>query len=38
MDESRDIAPQIQQGMEFDRRLGGAKQRPGKDRETEVDG
>ena len=25
MDESRDIAPQIQQGMEFDRRLGGAK-------------
>lgn len=38
MDEGRDIATQIQQGVQFDGRLCGAEQDPGKDRKTQIDG
>ena len=38
MDEGGDVASQIQQGMELDGRLGGAKVRPRKDRQAQVDG
>ena len=36
-DEGRDIAPQIQERGQLDRRFGRAKRRPGKDRETQID-
>lgn len=36
-DEGRDIAPQIQERVQLDRRFGRAKRRPGKDRETQID-
>ena len=38
MDESRDVAAQVQQGMQLDRRLGGAKRRPWKQRQAQIDG
>jgi len=38
MDEGGNVASQIQQGMELDGRLGGAKVRPRKDRQAQVDG
>ena len=38
MNEARDIAPQIQQGMQFDGGLRAHEGRPWKDREAEVDG
>ena len=38
MDEFRDTAPQIQQGMEFDCSFGFAKPCPGKERQTQVYG
>src|SRR6202035_681061 len=36
-DEGRDIAPQIQERVQLDRRFGRAERRPGKDRETQID-
>ena len=36
-DEGWDIAPQIQERMQLDRRFGRAERRPGKDRETQID-
>jgi len=36
-DEGRDIAPQIQERVQFDRRFGRAERRPRKDRETQID-
>ena len=38
MDERRDVAAQIQQGMQSDRCLGGAKRRPWKQGQTQIDG
>ena len=38
MNESRDIAAQVQQGMQLDRCLGGTKRRPWKQRQAQVDG
>lgn len=38
MDESWNVAAQIQQGMQLDRRLGGAEWCPWKQRQTQVDG
>jgi hypothetical protein len=37
-DETRDTAPQVHQGMQFDRSLALAKVRPRKEGETKVDG
>ena len=37
-DERRDVATQIEQRVQLDRRLGRAEWRPGKDRQTQVDG
>ena len=36
-DEGRDIAPQIQERVQLDRRFGRAERRPGKDREAQID-
>src|SRR6266581_3870382 len=36
-DEGWDIAPQIQERVQLDRRFGRAERRPGKDRETQID-
>ena len=38
MDEGWDVVAQVQQGMQFDRRFGGTKWRPGEQRQTQVDG
>lgn len=38
MNESRDIAPQIERRMEFDRAFVFAKARPGKERQAQIDG
>ena len=38
VDEAGDIAAQVEQRMHLHRRLGGAKQRPGKERQAQVDG
>jgi len=38
VDESLDVAAQIQQGVPLDRRLSGSKQRPREDRQTQIDG
>jgi hypothetical protein len=38
MDEGRDVATQVQEGMELDGGLGRTKQRPWKDRQAQVDG
>ncbi len=38
VDETRDVAPQIQQGVHLHRRLGGAEMRPREDRQAQVDG
>src|SRR5882757_1792016 len=38
VDEARDIAAQIEQGVHLHRRLGGAKVRPWKQRQAQVDG
>ena len=37
VDEARNIAPQIEQGVHLHRRLGRPQMRPGKDRQTQVD-
>jgi hypothetical protein len=36
--EGGDVAAQIEQGMEFDRRLGALERRPGEQRQAEIDG
>src|SRR5260370_37090392 len=38
VDEARDVAAQIEQGVHLHRRLGGAKMRPWKQRQAQVDG
>jgi len=38
MDEARDVAAQIQQGVHLHRRLGRAEVRPGENRQTQIDG
>jgi hypothetical protein len=38
MDESRDVAAQIEQRVEFDGGLGALERRPGEQREAEIDG
>jgi len=38
VDEGGDVAAQIQQGMQLDRRLGGAERRPWKQRQAQIDG
>ena len=38
VDKARDCFPQVEQGMQFDHCLGGAKRRPGKHGQAQVDG
>jgi hypothetical protein len=38
VDKSGYIAPQIEQGMQFDRRLGCAKRGPREDRQAQIEG
>ena len=38
VNERRDVAPQVQQRVQLDGGLGGAEQRPRKDRQAQVDG
>ena len=38
VDERRNVAAQVEQGMQFHRRLGGTKARPREDGEAQIDG